>query len=154
GGGCCRGEPRPRPRRTASTPVAPRARRSARPRRRGVPRASNVRLTISPHGEAYLLSSSPSGEAEAGRADMRVVIVGAGIAGLCTAAGLESLGADVILLERAPEVRGGGSGLSLFGNGLRALGSLGLRGVVPDPPGVSPTVSGTRRADGTWLSRF
>ncbi|GAC85437.1 putative oxidoreductase [Gordonia paraffinivorans NBRC 108238] len=85
---------------------------------------------------------------------MRVVIVGAGIAGLCTAAGLESLGADVILLERAPEVRGGGSGLSLFGNGLRALGSLGLRGVVPDPPGVSPTVSGTRRADGTWLSRF
>ncbi|MEO9327978.1 FAD-dependent monooxygenase [Gordonia aurantiaca] len=85
---------------------------------------------------------------------MKVVIVGAGIAGLCTAAGLGSIGAEVVLIERAPEVRGGGSGLSLFGNGLKALESLGLRSVVPDPVEVSPTVSGTRRPDGRWLSRF
>ncbi len=69
---------------------------------------------------------------------MRAVVVGAGIGGLCTAAGLSSLGADVIVLERAPEVRGGGSGLSLFGNGLRALKSLGLRSAVPDASGFHP----------------
>ncbi|MDS1113079.1 FAD-dependent oxidoreductase [Gordonia westfalica] len=85
---------------------------------------------------------------------MKVAVVGAGIAGLCTAAGLSSAGAEVTLLERSPEVRGGGSGLSLFGNGLRALESLGLRSVVPDAPGVSPTTNGTRRPDGRWLTRF
>lgn len=85
---------------------------------------------------------------------MKVVIVGAGIAGLCTAAGLSSMGAEVTLLERSAEVRGGGSGLSLFGNGLRALESLGLRAAVPDAVGVSLTVNGTRRADGRWLTRF
>ncbi|MBD0863390.1 FAD-dependent oxidoreductase [Gordonia sp. zg691] len=86
---------------------------------------------------------------------MRVVIVGAGIAGLCTAAGLASNGAEVTVVERSPEVRGGGSGLSLFGNGLRALEVLGLRSVVPDAPApVAPIVSGTRRPDGRWLTRF
>ncbi|WJG12828.1 FAD-dependent monooxygenase [Gordonia sp. Swx-4] len=85
---------------------------------------------------------------------MKVAVVGAGIAGLCTAAGLSSSGAEVIVIERAPEVRGGGSGLSLFGNGLQALESLGLRSVVPEAPGVSPTLNGTRRPDGRWLTRF
>ncbi|TYQ07064.1 UNVERIFIED_ORG: 2-polyprenyl-6-methoxyphenol hydroxylase-like FAD-dependent oxidoreductase [Gordonia westfalica J30] len=85
---------------------------------------------------------------------MKAVVVGAGIGGLCTAAGLSSSGADVTLLERASEVRGGGSGLSLFGNGLRALESLGLRSVVPDAREVSPTLNGTRRPDGRWLTRF
>lgn len=85
---------------------------------------------------------------------MKVVIVGAGIAGLCTAAGMSSAGAQVTVLERSPQIRGGGSGLSLFGNGLRALESLGLRSVVPDARGVSPTLYGTRRPDGRWLTRF
>ncbi|GAA10839.1 FAD-dependent monooxygenase [Gordonia alkanivorans] len=85
---------------------------------------------------------------------MKVAVVGAGIAGLCTAAGLSSSGAEVIVLERASEVRGGGSGLSLFGNGFRALESLGLRSVVSGARGVSPTLNGTRRPDGRWLTRF
>ncbi|WP_439029972.1 FAD-dependent monooxygenase [Gordonia terrae] len=86
---------------------------------------------------------------------MKVVIVGAGIAGLCTAAGMASTGADVTLVERAPEVRGGGAGLSIFGNGRRALGSLGLSAVIPAvPDSMAPPVSGTRRPDGRWLSKF
>ncbi|WP_238418958.1 FAD-dependent monooxygenase [Gordonia sp. 'Campus'] len=116
---------------------------------------------------------------------MKVVIVGAGIAGLCTAAGMAATGADVTLVERAPEVRGGGAGLSIFGNGRRALGALGLSAVIPagldstdldstdldstdldstdpdsigpdstGPDSMGPPVSGTRRPDGRWLSRF
>ncbi|MFE0751680.1 FAD-dependent monooxygenase [Gordonia sp. NPDC058843] len=85
---------------------------------------------------------------------MKVVVVGAGIAGLCTAAGLASTGARVTVVERAPEVRGGGAGLSIFGNGIRALDSLGLRSVIGDAPAPTPPASGTRTPDGRWLSRF
>lgn len=85
---------------------------------------------------------------------MRVVVVGAGIAGLCTAAGLTSTGADVTVVERAPEVRGGGAGLSIFANGVRALESLGLGWVIDDAVAPTPPTSGTRTPDGRWLGRF
>ncbi|EON34784.1 2-polyprenyl-6-methoxyphenol hydroxylase-related FAD-dependent oxidoreductase [Gordonia terrae C-6] len=85
---------------------------------------------------------------------VKVVVVGAGIAGLCTAAGLASTGARVTVVERAPEVRGGGAGLSIFANGIRALDSLGLRSVIGEAPVPTPPASGTRTPDGRWLSRF
>ncbi|MDN5634644.1 MAG: FAD-dependent oxidoreductase, partial [Brevibacterium sp.] len=50
---------------------------------------------------------------------MRIAIVGAGIGGLSTAVGLQRAGAQVTVFERAAEVRAGGSGLSVFANGLR-----------------------------------
>lgn len=59
---------------------------------------------------------------------MKVAVVGAGIGGLCVAVGLQRNGADVTVFERSDRVRAGGSGLSIFGNGLRALESLGLKG--------------------------
>ncbi|WNJ21138.1 FAD-dependent oxidoreductase [Pontibacter sp. G13] len=55
-----------------------------------------------------------------------VIIVGAGIAGLCTAIGLTKQGISVKLLERSPELVGLGAGLVLGGNAWKALDRLGL----------------------------
>ncbi|MFC8312936.1 FAD-dependent monooxygenase [Gordonia sp. NPDC057258] len=85
---------------------------------------------------------------------MKVVVVGAGIAGLCTAVGLASTGARVTVVERAPEVRGGGAGLSIFANGVRALDALGMRSVLGGAAASTPPTSGTRTPGGRWLSRF
>jgi 2-polyprenyl-6-methoxyphenol hydroxylase-like FAD-dependent oxidoreductase len=86
---------------------------------------------------------------------VRVIVVGAGIGGLATAAGLQRAGADVTVLERAAALRPVGSGLSLFGNGFTALDALGLGDDVralaaPGGPGLQ---AGQRRPDGRWLAR-
>ena len=86
---------------------------------------------------------------------MRIAIVGAGIGGLSAAVGLQRAGAEVTVFERAPELRAGGSGLSLFANGLAALQSLGLLDdfeAVTDR-GVEGFASGQRRADGRWIAQ-
>lgn len=86
---------------------------------------------------------------------MRIAIVGAGIGGLSAAVGLQRAGAEVTVLERAPEVRAGGSGLSLMANGLAALECLGLREAfeaVTDR-GVEGFTAGQRRADGRWIAQ-
>lgn len=57
---------------------------------------------------------------------MRIAVIGAGIGGLCAAAGLQHTGAEVVVFEQAPDLRPGGSGLSVFANGLRALDTLGM----------------------------
>lgn len=86
---------------------------------------------------------------------MRIGIIGAGIGGLCVAAGLQRAGAEVVVLERADEVRAGGSGLSVFANGIRALDALGLgdafRAVTARSEGLR---AGQRRPSGAWLSTF
>ena len=57
---------------------------------------------------------------------MRVVVIGAGIAGLSAAVGLARQGIDVDVIEAdAPKERTG-AGISLLGNALRALGELDL----------------------------
>ncbi|MBY3063400.1 NAD(P)-binding protein [Rhizobium laguerreae] len=57
---------------------------------------------------------------------MRIVIVGAGIAGLAVARGLSLIGHEVEIYEQAPELKPIGAGLSLSANALRALRTLGL----------------------------
>src|SRR5215467_11615547 len=57
---------------------------------------------------------------------MRVAVVGSGIAGLAAALVLRRRGHDVVILERAPEIRPVGSGLLLQPLGLASLGKLGL----------------------------
>ncbi len=57
---------------------------------------------------------------------MRILIVGAGIAGLALAKALEQRGMEAELIERQPEVRAAGAGLFLPGNAVRAIARLEL----------------------------
>ncbi|XP_021639125.2 monooxygenase 2 isoform X1 [Hevea brasiliensis] len=55
-----------------------------------------------------------------------IVIVGAGIAGLATAASLQRLGIRSMVLEQAESLRTGGTSLTLFKNGWRVLDVIGV----------------------------
>ncbi len=57
---------------------------------------------------------------------MRVVIAGAGIAGLALAGGLQRRDHDVTVLEETPELRTGGAAISVWNNGGLALRCLGI----------------------------
>ncbi len=85
---------------------------------------------------------------------MRIAVVGAGIGGLCAAIGLQSAGADVVVLERAASLAPVGSGLSVFANGVTALDALGIgdgfRTIASDE--MSGLRGGQRTPDGTWLA--
>ena len=103
-------------------------------------------------------SRSAAARQRAGDGDdavVRIAIVGAGIGGLAAAAGLQRAGAEVTVFERAPEVRAGGSGLSIFANGLAALDFLGLGAQLAaiSDSSVEGLAAGQRRADGRWIAR-
>ncbi|XP_077235102.1 FAD/NAD(P)-binding oxidoreductase family protein [Tasmannia lanceolata] len=55
-----------------------------------------------------------------------VVVIGAGIAGLATALSLHRLGVGSLVLEQADSLRTGGTSLTLFKNGWRALDAMGV----------------------------
>lgn len=57
---------------------------------------------------------------------MRILIVGAGIAGLATHRALSQRGFEASIVERTNSAGTGGAGLFLPGNGVRAIGQLGL----------------------------
>jgi FAD-dependent urate hydroxylase len=57
---------------------------------------------------------------------VRIVIAGAGIAGLALAAGLQRDGHDVTVLEESGALRTGGAALAVWNNGGMALRSLGV----------------------------
>lgn len=57
---------------------------------------------------------------------LRVVVIGAGIGGLAVARALALRGADVTLLEQAPEITEVGAGLQISPNGMAVLRGLGL----------------------------
>ena len=86
---------------------------------------------------------------------MKVIVIGAGIGGLATAAGLRRLGAEVTVLERAAELRADGSGISLWDNAFTALDVLGTGDGVRAVSGRSAASlqAGQRVPDGRWLSR-
>lgn len=85
---------------------------------------------------------------------MRVVVIGAGPVGLAGAHGLLASGAEVAVLEAGPRSRRQGSGLTLFGNGMAALESLGLGSALRRRAGdVSPSTGGIRAPGGEWLAR-
>lgn len=84
----------------------------------------------------------------------RAVVVGAGVGGLAAAGALARDGWQVDLLERRPQIRAVGAGLSLWPNALRAIAAI-------DPAAVDQLrgrnelqdMVGLRRPDGRWLSR-
>src|SRR5690625_2140825 len=87
---------------------------------------------------------------------MRVAVVGSGIGGLCAAVGLQRAGAEVVVFEKAQDPCPGGSGLSVFGNGVRALEFLDLGAgfrAITDAKAASCR-GGQRRPDGSWLSVY
>ncbi|CAN4097789.1 unnamed protein product [Withania somnifera] len=55
-----------------------------------------------------------------------IVIVGAGIAGLATALSLHRLGIRTLVLEQGESLRTGGTSLTLFKNGWKALDAIGV----------------------------
>jgi 2-polyprenyl-6-methoxyphenol hydroxylase-like FAD-dependent oxidoreductase len=83
----------------------------------------------------------------------RVKVIGAGVGGLVTAVGLQRHGVDVTVFERAAAPGPVGAGLSLFGNGLAALDSVGagdaVRALGKPQAGFR---AGQRRPDGSWLA--
>ncbi len=60
------------------------------------------------------------------RNGLRVAIIGAGIGGLTAAAALRANGIDVVVYEKAHELREVGAGVVIASNGLRALDEVGL----------------------------
>jgi 2-polyprenyl-6-methoxyphenol hydroxylase-like FAD-dependent oxidoreductase len=56
----------------------------------------------------------------------RVIIIGAGIGGLCTAIGLVRRGFAVQIYEQAPAFETVGAGLTLWSNAVKALSRLGI----------------------------
>jgi 2-polyprenyl-6-methoxyphenol hydroxylase-like FAD-dependent oxidoreductase len=61
---------------------------------------------------------------------LRVLVVGAGVAGLALARALHQRGMTVEVVERATTQQPGGAGLYLPGNAVRALGELGIGSAV------------------------
>lgn len=66
----------------------------------------------------------------------RVLVVGLGISGMATAIRLQSLGWDVVIVERAPARRTGGYFIATMGTGQAAAKRLGIFDDLPDrnPP--------------------
>lgn len=73
---------------------------------------------------------------------MRAAVIGAGIGGLTAAIALHRSGAEVAVFERAGELKATGAGLLLAPNAVKALGRIGLAGVVAEigAPGASGNV--------------
>jgi 2-polyprenyl-6-methoxyphenol hydroxylase-like FAD-dependent oxidoreductase len=66
----------------------------------------------------------------------QVVIVGAGVGGLCAAIALRRSGLEVVVLEQAPELREVGAGLLLWPNAMRVLQRLEVGAAVEDAGAV------------------
>lgn len=85
---------------------------------------------------------------------MRLGIIGAGIAGLVTAFGLQRQGYNVTVYERRCEPNVDGAGLTLFGNAFAALDAIGLGERIRriSHNALTNLRAGQRTPDGTWLT--
>jgi 2-polyprenyl-6-methoxyphenol hydroxylase-like FAD-dependent oxidoreductase len=79
----------------------------------------------------------------------RIVVVGAGIAGLATAVALQQLGHDITVIEERTDTSSG-AGISIWPNALAALDQIGLGDAVR-AAGGRVTAGALRWRDGSWL---
>lgn len=84
-------------------------------------------------------------------AQQQILVIGAGIAGLATAAALHRGGHDVAVVEARSDTTSG-AGISIWPNALAALDHIGLGDAVRDAGG-RVTAGALRWRDGTWLRR-
>ena len=80
-----------------------------------------------------------------------IAVIGAGIAGLSTAAALQQRGHSVTVIEERTDTRSG-AGISIWPNALAALDQLGLGDRVR-AAGGRVTAGAVRWRDGSWLRR-
>ena len=85
---------------------------------------------------------------------MRITVIGAGIAGLVAAAGLQNDGHDVTVYERRPAPDRVGAGLTLFANSFEALDLVDLGDTVRDvsSTAIAAMRAGQRSPSGSWLT--
>ncbi len=81
----------------------------------------------------------------------RIVVVGAGIAGLATAVALQRRGHDVSVVEARTDTASG-AGISIWPNALAALDHIGVGDAVRQAGGRI-TAGAARWRDGSWLRR-
>jgi 2-polyprenyl-6-methoxyphenol hydroxylase-like FAD-dependent oxidoreductase len=81
----------------------------------------------------------------------RILVIGAGIAGLATANALQQRGHDVTVIEERTDTSSG-AGISIWPNALAALDEIGLGDAVR-AAGGRITGGAMRWRDGTWLRR-
>jgi len=79
----------------------------------------------------------------------RILVIGAGIAGLATAVALQQRGHDVAVIEERIDTSSG-AGISIWPNALAALDAIGLGDAVREAGG-RVTAGALRWHDGTWL---
>ncbi|MFV0435171.1 MAG: FAD-dependent monooxygenase [Leucobacter sp.] len=89
---------------------------------------------------------------------MRIAVIGAGIGGLVTAAGLQADGHEVTVFEQRRKPSPDGAGLTLFGNAFEALDLLGLGDAVRNVSSggisggsIAAMRPGRERASASWL---
>src|SRR6266568_1555 len=82
----------------------------------------------------------------------RVIIIGGGIGGLCTAIGLGQIGVEAIVYEQVEVLSEVGAGLTLWANAIKALRRLGLADAVISA-GSKIEHGAIRAAGGRTLSR-
>lgn len=84
---------------------------------------------------------------------MKVIVIGAGIGGLCAGLALRAIGHEVEIFEKVTQIRPVGAGLSLWPNGILCLNHLGLGAEVAALGGRMDSMA-YRDAAGAVLTQF
>ncbi|MGL4881389.1 MAG: FAD-dependent oxidoreductase, partial [Waterburya sp.] len=58
--------------------------------------------------------------------DLKVIIIGSGLAGLAAGIAMRQVGYEVEIYEKTRKLRPAGAGISLWSNGIKVLNKLGL----------------------------
>jgi 2-polyprenyl-6-methoxyphenol hydroxylase-like FAD-dependent oxidoreductase len=80
--------------------------------------------------------------------DLRVVVAGGGIVGLTTALAFRCAGAEVVVCERAEQIRATGTSIGIWKTAMSVFDELGVAGGI-EAQGT-PSAMVFRRADGDW----